>query len=327
MIDNENLVCDVEDTKNELHLRVDEVGRLTKSNNDLRSEVNDLGDNKRVIDKENLDFRAKNTELNLTITELQCEIDRLNGMLKGASGDNQSIKDALSLLEKKLDATARDLDSKNEKLTAKQAELEKSQSDFADLTSERNRLQTELKKANKRLVKFEKDEQSLLAEKEKIHNLNIQLDTLVQDLKKKIASIEKDLKSKKSEWELMLKDIQKLDAEKSKYFNEVQRLEELLELARAKEHELEKSGKEKEFLLRRIQELEDDLSKLQKTNKSLTGRLQDELAALEKIRKDYKIASEENIKFKMDQQTLSKENDKLYKDLGEYKLDLADKHT
>jgi hypothetical protein len=64
MIDCENLGIDVEDIRGELGLRVDEVGRVTKSNNELRGEVTDLGETKRVIDKENLDLRAANTDLN-----------------------------------------------------------------------------------------------------------------------------------------------------------------------------------------------------------------------------------------------------------------------
>ena len=64
LIDNENLVFDVEDTRGELVLRVDEVERVTKSNNELRGEVAELGEGKRVIDKENLDLRARETGLN-----------------------------------------------------------------------------------------------------------------------------------------------------------------------------------------------------------------------------------------------------------------------
>jgi chromosome segregation ATPase len=327
VIENENLTCDVEASRNDLVLRVGEVERMTKSNNELRSEVADLGETKRAIDKENLDLRASNTGLYLNITELKCEIDRLNGMLGAAKGDSQSVRDELDLLNAKLDKTLKELNFKDQKLGTAHDQLLIFQGDITDLTAEKNDINSDLKKANKRLLKYERDEQSLTAEKEKIHSLNSQLEALVQELKGRINGLDKDLKKKKAEWELMLKDIQKLDKEKSKYFNEVQRLEELLELARGKEHDskssLDKSAKEKEYLLRRIQELEDDLSKLEKTNGSLKGRLQDELAALEQLRADYKIASEGNFKMK----SLVIENDKLYQDIADFKLALADKQT
>lgn len=254
--------------------------------------------------------------------------------MTGAKGDSQSIRDELDQLQAKLDKTLRELNVKDQKLGTAQDQLAILQGDLADLTKEKNSINTDLKKANKRLSKYERDEQSLTAEKEKIHGLNSQLEALVQELNGRINALDKDLKNKKAEWELMLKDIQKLDSEKSKYFNEVQRLEELLELARGKENDskssLDKSAKREEFLLRRIQELEDDLSKLEKTNGSLKGRLQDELAALEQLRADYKVASEENIKMKSlvnENALLTKANDKLYQDIADFKLALADKQT